>query len=291
MTPVFKHSPKDLYLVGQTLFILAMTYAMALANLEWFWQLLIAPFHIALLVNSQNSALHHHAHWTTFTKKSLNRIYDLLVSAANANKVQTYRMAHNTHHKYVNDIPVNGVCKDPISVFAKGANGELENVWNFCYRFAVMQIVEPWKYVFFTALKSEKPQLPLHNFTLWRREQYAIVVFLASVLAINFVYGVWLLTIYFVAHFLTFAWHYGDHYGSYQYRGDTTRDSVGIYNKWYNLITANAGYHQEHHHKPHVHWTQIPSITQMLPADRITFNGLHVANVPWLQHLKLLFRP
>lgn len=291
MKPIFKHSPKDIFLVCQTLFLLGFAYAMALADLSWYWQLLVAPFHIFVIVNSQNSALHHHSHWTTFTSKTLNRVYDLLVSAANASKVQTYRIAHNTHHKYVNDIPVNGVCKDPISVFAQGNNGELENSWRFCYRMAVMQMLDPWKYVFVDAWKSARPYLPLYNFSLWRREQYAIVIFFLPLMLINFAYCAWLLVgIYFVAQFITYGWHYGDHYGSYQFRGDTTRDSIGIYNKWYNLISSNAGYHQEHHHKPAVHWTKLPTVTPLLPQDRVTFDGMHITNVPWVKDFKALLK-
>ncbi len=30
------------------------------------------------------------------------------------------------------------------------------------------------------------------------------------------------LVIYSLAQFLNFSWHYGEHYGAYHYRGDTT---------------------------------------------------------------------
>lgn len=291
MKPIFKHSNKDIFLVAQTVFLLALAYTMAVIDLNWVWQLLIAPLHIAIIVNSQNSALHHHAHWTTFSRKSWNLVYDLLVSAANANKVQTYRIVHNTHHKYVNDTPINGACKDPISVFAQGNNGEIENAWKFCYRKAVMQMLDPWKYIL-TVWKKERPKLPLYNFTLWQREQFAIVIFFASLLLINFSYGLWVFFgIYSVAAFFNYSWHYGDHYGSHHCRGDTTRDSVGIYSKWYNLVSSNAGYHQEHHYKSNVHWTKLPELTPLLPGDRTVVNGTHVTNVPWVKHFKLLFRP
>lgn len=294
MTPIFKHSYKDIFLVAQTLLILIVAYAMAIADLSVFWNLLIAPLHIYLIVNAQNSTLHHHAHWTTFSKKSWNHVYDLLVSAACGNKVQTYRIVHNTHHKYVNDVPVDGKCKDPISVFGRGVNGELENVWKFSFRLAKMQTFDHWKYVLLTSWKSVQPKLPLYNFTLWRREQFAIVAFMLSVMLVNLPYGLWLsFVIYSVSHFFGYAWHFGDHYGSYHHRGDTTQDSVGIYSKWYNVLTFNAGYHQEHHHKTNVHWSKLPELTPLLPSTRITTQGMHLTNVPWWSHLKLLlnFKP
>ena len=264
---------------------------MAVADLELIWNLLVAPFHILLIVNLQNSSLHHHTHWPTFNKKILNNLYELLLSAAAGLKPQTYRYVHTVHHKYVNDLPVNGKSKDGISVFEHGIDGQVENVWKFCFRNAIIGWSAPWKYILYQAWQSERPKTPMMNFLQWRREQFAIVVFVLAITTINFAYGLWLLFgIYFVAHFINYSWHYGEHYGSYHYRGDTTQDSVGIYSKWYNLLCFNAGYHQEHHHRQGVHWTKQPEITELLPPTRVIVNGMHITNAPWTQDFRLLFK-
>ena len=90
--------------------------------------------------------------------------------------------------------------------------------------------------------------------------------------------------------FLNAAWHYGEHWGAHDRRGDTTQDSVGIYNWWYNTFCFNSGLHQEHHHKPGVHWTKLPSVTPLLHPDRVTACGMHIFNVPWSADLKKLIK-
>jgi fatty acid desaturase len=291
MKTLFKHSVKDAVLIGQTVLTLLVAVAMAVLDLDLIWNLLIAPLHIMLIVNVQNSSLHHHTHWATFNNKVLNNLYELLIAAASGLKPQTYRLVHSIHHKYVNDSPVGGISKDGISVFAHGVNGNVENAWKFCFRNAVNGWSAPWKYVFYQLWQAEKPNTRMMNYVLWRREQFATVTFFVFILLLNFSYGVWLLFgIYFAAHFVNYSWHYGEHYGSYQHRGDTTQDSIGIYNKWYNLFCFNAGYHQEHHHRPGVHWTKQPEVTAALPASRVTVKGMHITNVPWVKDFKLLFK-
>lgn len=291
MKTLFKHSAKDAVLIVQTVLTLLVAITIAVLDLDLIWNLLIAPFHIMLIVNVQNSSLHHHTHWSTFNSKVLNNLYELLIAAASGLKPQTYRLVHSIHHKYVNDLPVNGVSKDGISVFAHGVDGKVENVWKFCFRNAVIGWSAPWKYVFYQLWQAEKPNTRMMNFVLWRREQFATVVFFVFIMLLNFSYGIWLLFgIYFAAHFVNYSWHYGEHYGSYHHRGDTTQDSIGIYSKWYNFFCFNAGYHQEHHHRPGVHWTKQPEITPALPTSRVTVNGMHITNVPWVEHFKLLVK-
>lgn len=291
MKPIFKHSSVDAFLVLQTIFTLMLAVTMAIIDPGVWWNLVIAPFHIMLMLSLQNTSLHHHTHWATFNKKSLNQLYELLIAAAAGSKPQTYRIVHSVHHKHVNDLPINGVTKDGISVFAKGVNGNIENVWKFCFRRAVIAWTDHWKYIFYYAWKAKRIKLSMINYTLWRREQFAIVGFILLLLSLNFYYGIWyLFVISFASHFLNYSWHYGEHYGSYHYRGDTTQDSVGIYSKWYNTLCFNSGYHQEHHHRPGVHWSKLNEITPMLPNTRVIVNGMHITNVPWAKDFKLLFK-
>jgi len=291
MKKLFKYSAKDAILVGQTVLTLLVAVSMAVLDLDLVWYLLIAPLHVMLIVNVQNSSLHHHTHWATFNSKMLNNLYELLIAAASGLKPQTYRYVHSVHHKHVNDLPINGISKDGISVFAHGVNGEVENVWKFCFRNAVAGLLAPWKYVFYQFWKKERVKTPMMNFTLWRREQFAIVAFAFAIAAINLIYALWLIfVIYGISHFINYSWHYGEHYGSYHYRGDTTQDSVGIYGKWYNLLCFRSGYHQEHHHRPGIHWTKLHEITPLLPDTRVMVNGMHITNVPWIKDFKLLFK-
>lgn len=303
MNTLFKHSSKDAFLVMQTLTALTIAYTLALLDLGVFWNLLIAPFHIMLILNLQNTSLHHHTHWSTFCNKTLNSLYELLLSSASGFRPQQYRRVHSIHHKYVNDSPIYGKTQDTISVFEHGVNGQVENAWKFCLRNAVHAWTIPWKQIQHLvwlpkSIKDRLPKSPIlrlpknvyveMNLNQMRKETWAFIIFFVSILLINFTYGIWLLFIYFISMFLNYSWHYGEHYGSYHFRGDTTQDSVGIYNRWYNLFCFNSGYHQEHHHRPGIHWTKLSEVTPYLPATRITVNGMHITNVPWLEHLKII---
>ncbi|WP_255992081.1 fatty acid desaturase [Chitinolyticbacter albus] len=61
---------------------------------------------------------------------------------------------------------------------------------------------------------------------------------------------------------------------------DASRDSVSSYGRWYNWLTFNLGYHQEHHYRPGAHWQQLPLLRQQLPADRRTVPYTHYINIP-----------
>jgi len=288
---IFKHSKKDAFLIVQTILVLSTAIVMASLDLNVWWNLFIAPFHVMLILIMQNTSLHHHTHWATFDKKIFNNVYELLLSASAGSSPQVYRLVHSVHHKYVNDSPVNKNTKDVISVFAKGINGEVENAWKFCFRRAVIAWTNPWKYVLYQIWQPGRHKLPMVNYILWRREQFAFVAFIVFLFFLNFMYGLWFLfVISFAAHFLNYAWHYGEHYGSYHHRGDTTQDSVGIYNQWYNIFCFNSGLHQEHHHRPGVHWAKLSEITPVLPAGRTIANGMHIFNVPWYTDCKKLFK-
>ena len=50
-----------------------------------------------------------------------------------------------------------------------------------------------------------------------------------------------------------------EHYHASNHRSRLA-DSVSYYGRWYNILMFNEGYHQEHHLKPHLHWTRRPEV-------------------------------
>ena len=279
---LFKHSVKDVFLLGQTLVTVAVPMVFAIVNPDVVWWALLLPLHVMLMLCCNNTSVHHHSHWETFNNKLLNRVYECVLSIAGATPVQVYRNAHLIHHKFVNDPPVS---KDIISVLANGTNGQAENVWKFCLGWTV-------KTNFLYGWTTGKIKLmPLVKHTHWQREAGTLAVFTLLLLLLNFEYGLWwFFVVCPVMQFLNAAWHYGEHWGAHDRRGDTTQDSVGIYNWWYNTFCFNSGLHQEHHHKPGVHWTKLPSVTPLLHPDRVTARGMHIFNVPWSADFKKLVK-
>jgi fatty acid desaturase len=289
MTRIFLHTKQDAWLVSQTIAVLALPWL--IMHQDFVWWLILWPVHFFLLLNALNTSLHHHTHWGTFKSKTWDKIYELAVSASCAFSTQQYRKSHTIHHKHVNDIPTEGNTKDPISVFQRGQNGQRENVWLFCASRTAYALILPYRNIL--SLFGLIPKIPLTfmQYHAWRREQWASVALFVSVLIVNPVYGLWMIgMIYAPAFFLNYSWHYGEHYGAHHLRGDTTQDSVGIYNWWYNTFCFRSGYHQEHHHRPGVHWHKLDQVTPMLPESRVRVSGMHVTNNPWWSDFKQLFK-
>jgi fatty acid desaturase len=279
---LFRHSAKDVFLVAQTLITLAIPIIFAIASLDFVWWMIFLPLHVLVLLCYNNTSVHHHAHWETFNNKKINRIYECMLSIAGAASLQVYRNIHLIHHKFVNDPPVS---KDAISVLSHGKNGQAQNVWKFCLRrMFVTNFVNG-------LLKNNVNNMPLINRACWKRELIALSVFTFVLCCINLYYGLWwIFVVCPLMQFLNAAWHYGEHWGAHDRRGDSTQDSVGIYNWWYNALCFNSGLHQEHHYKPGMHWTKLPSVTHLMHPTRVTANGMHIFNVPWAADLKKLFK-
>jgi len=288
MKSLFKHSVLDLLLVLQTICCVIFTLAIALLDLDFLWILLLTPVQVALMVNIHQTSLHHHCHWSTFRSKNLNNLYELFLACASGLQPQSYRWVHSVHHKWVNDRPVDGKTKDMISVFAHSVTDKPENLWLFCIREAFKDWSTCWRLVFYQIWKQPKPNIPV-NVKQYRMQAFAVVLFPIVIIATDFTYGLWfMLVVCTLSHFLDYVWHYGEHFGSYHFRGDTTRDAVGIYNKLYNSLCFNSGYHQEHHHRPGCHWSLLATVTPELPESRIIKKGMHIFNVPWWSDLKNL---
>ena len=285
MKQIFRYSPLDAFLILNLLLVGSIPYFVASMDLPlWSW-MIISIFHVWFIVNVQNTCLHHHAHWSIFVSTKANRIYELFVSAVSGIPVQLWRHSHLLHHKYVNDKPVNFRTNDPVSVYKFSKTDEPTNFWIYCWRSTVHSDIKwAWMQVVPNILKVKE------LYTWFRREQWAIRVYWLSIALINPVYGVFLLLVYFLAYFVNNANSYGEHWGVLDRRGDTTQDSVGIYSTWYNIFGFGAGYHQEHHHKPGIHWSKLSKVTPLLHPDRKIIGGIHILNNPFWSHFKLLFK-
>lgn len=278
---LFKYSNKDAFLILYTLVMFSLPIVLALYTPGLLILSVITFFHIWFLVNGQNSSEHHHTHWATFNNEKLNRIYEVLLTATFSIPASLWKKTHLLHHKHVNDQPINGICQDPLSVYQLDPEkGELNNFWIYCFKGA-------WVFNFkciFTLYK-------FGPYTRLRNELWGLRVYLAALLILNPFYGLWYLAVVYLAFVVNNANSYGEHWGALVRRGDTTQDSIGIYSRWYNIFGFNAGLHQEHHHKPGVHWTELPKVTKELHPNRvIKKHGVHITNNPFWDHFVLLLK-
>ena len=117
---IFRNSPKDIWLVIYTVLVGITPFVIALSDIDILWWALLLPFQAWSIANLQNSPLHHHSHWSTFNNKKANTVYELLLSMISGIPHQSWKWTHLTHHIHVNDRPVDGKTKDPVSVFEHG---------------------------------------------------------------------------------------------------------------------------------------------------------------------------
>ncbi len=284
MTTLFRFSNKDTYLIAFTVAMLVLPVTLALSEISLPWLILISVVHSFLLVVLQNSSLHHHTHWPTFNNKKYNNIYEFFLGAASGIPAQIWKIGHLIHHKHVNDKPDNtGLTKDPTSVYLGGENGEVLNFWKYS---VVTGLGASSHYLF---------KVPYYAITLGvdkhiKQQYWAFRLFILLVLVTNFYYGLILIGTYILSYMINQANSYGEHWGYLHLRGDTTRDSYSNYGRLFNWLTFNAGYHQEHHHRPGVHWSKLPTVTEQLPTGRRILSKHAVLNNPYWSHFKLLFK-
>jgi fatty acid desaturase len=287
---LFRYSPKDAYLLLYTISLFALPFYMAFYTVPSVWWILVGAVHAYLIANLQNTSVHHQTHWSAFSNNKLNSYYEIFLSMPAGAACQTWKRSHLLHHKYVNDqVDETGQTKDPASVYYLGKNQNPTNFWVFICQSGYRDFIKMFRMEKLQHAGKQYHLLDKYN-KQYIKEQIAIKLYFLSIFVINVWYGVALLGIYLIGHIANFAISYGEHYGVLDRRGDTTQDSVGSYNWFVNFIGFGAGYHQEHHHKPGTHWTDLHLVTPVLHPDRKIIKGFHIANNPYWSHFKLLFK-
>jgi fatty acid desaturase len=220
------------------------------------------------------SHLFTHIPW--FNSPLLNGLVSMLNSINIGQSVQAYQLTHvRNHHFYNNDRQPDGNTKDLSSTF-RGTNGD-EHIGVFQYTFggavgtllstgrALLSITRLWRVgshehelmSLFTK-SSLRRKTELRQVRLDRMAHFlALCLFLA-------ISWKWVLFCYLGAFFLALALvniqNYYEHYGALP--ENRFANSVSYYGRFYNLLTFNDGFHQEHHLRPLTHWTQMPKVHQ-----------------------------
>jgi fatty acid desaturase len=199
---------------------------------------------------------HNFIHNPYFTNKWLNRAFSVLETFALGVPHILYHHYHLNHHAGDND--------------KKGPDGTTRD-WSSIYRYGKGDEPEAFfKYIFVSFFRVEvAPVLRVvvrHgrvHIVQTIVETIALAAFWAGMLAINWRYFVFFyLPSYYLGWVLSYAEGYLEHYGCQP--GNPFANSVSSYNRLYNLLWFNNGYHQEHHWDPKVHWTRMPDLHRQI---------------------------
>ena len=247
---ILAHSSKDWIPVSAQLLHTAylVTMFMVFPHAPW-WVLLIMGFIYSVSISwNINGIAHNLIHNPYFSWKPLNWAFSWLLSVTVGFSQQFYEVFHNKHHQGNSDRPdQRGETVDLLSIYRHGHEGEPENPWTYTFLSYFRDDPMP----IFQDLKKRRPFTAY--FAVFEIASWASLCLLAFFL--NWKFMVFYLPFYYFGHCLSYLNGYFLHYGG---NPDVPLAwGVSSYNKLYNLLWFNNGYHAEHHFKPKAHWTKM----------------------------------
>jgi fatty acid desaturase len=276
--PFFRYSPYDalpaLCGVGQVAFLL-WTFV-AFPTLPW-WALVLAFLVVAgAYCWNLQCISHNFIHNPFFHSAWLNRAFGVLETLAIGMPHQLYHHYHLNHHAGDND--------------AKGPDGSTRD-WSSTYRYGKGDAPEPfWRYCLLSFWRVEVgPVLRVavrhgrEHVLQVVAESLALASFWALLAAVDWRYfAFFYLPSFYLGWTLSYAEGYLEHHGGKP--GNPFANSVSSYNRLYNLLWFNNGYHQEHHWSPKTHWTRMRDLHEEV-RPQLEANGTRVLRGPHLTGL------
>jgi fatty acid desaturase len=214
---------------------------------------------------------HNFIHNPYFAWPGLNRLFSVLETFAIGLPHVFYKHYHLNHHKGDND--------------KKGPDGTTKD-WSSIYRHSPTDEPEGfWRYVLLGYWRVELG--PLFQ-TVRRRGPKEVAQALAETLALAAFWGAmawwdWRVFVFFylpsnyLGWMMSYAEGYFEHYGAQP--GNPYANSVSSYNRLYNFLWFNNGYHQEHHWDPKRHWTAMPALHEEIKGE-LAKNQTRTLRVP-----------
>lgn len=276
---IWKYSHWDIFMLALSVAHFVVTLFLAMRWEEWSTFGWIASFMILTAMTVYNiivvSHLFTHTRW--FNSPLLNRLVSMFNSINIGQSVQAYQLTHvRNHHRYNNDRKgPDGKTKDASSTFRDSSGDEHVGVFRYAFFGAVetlssisrglLSVARLWRVgryeeelLALAAKTSARRAEELRQIQLDRMAQFMGVCLLLAISWKCFV------LCYLPAFFLSLALvniqNYYEHYGAVP--ENNYANSVSYYGRFYNLLTFNDGYHQEHHLRPMAHWTQMPKVRQ-----------------------------
>jgi fatty acid desaturase len=269
----FRYSPYDAIPALCTAGLVALTCGSFLAfhALPW-WAAALAFLAIAAGICWNLQCLSHNfIHNPYFAWRWLNRAFSVLETVAIGVPHVFYHHYHLNHHKGDND--------------KKGPDGTTTD-WSSLYRHSSNDEPEGfWRYVLLGYWRVETG--PLLR-TVWRHglkevaqaaaETLTLAAFWAAMAWWDWrVFAFFYLPSYYLGWVFSYAEGYFEHYGAQP--GNPYANSVSSYNRLYNLLWFNNGYHQEHHWDPKRHWRQMPALHEQI-KDQLVKNRTRTLRMP-----------
>jgi fatty acid desaturase len=276
--PFFRYTPWDALPALSGVLIVALIFCTFLCfdSLSW-WVLVPAYTAIAWSYCWNLQCISHNfIHNPFFTNAWLNRAYSVMETLTLGVPHILYHHYHLNHHWGDSDaIGPDGTTRDWSSIYRYGKDGKPEAFWKYCLVSFFRVEVGPVLGVVIRHGRGHIIQTIV--------ETVVLAAFWAVMAVVNWKYFVfYYLTSYYLGWVLSYAEGYLEHYGCKP--GNQYANSVSSYNRLYNLLWYNNGYHQEHHWAPKVHWTQMKQLHEQI-KDQLSANGTRILRGPHITGL------
>jgi fatty acid desaturase len=195
---------------------------------------------------------HNFIHNPFFSNVWFNRAFSVLETLAIGVPHVCYHHYHMNHHFGDNDAKgPDGTTKDWSSIYRHGKGDQPEAFWRYClfsfFRVEVAPLVR-------TVIRYGPKEVIQASV-----ETAVLGAFWLTMLLVDWRYfALFYLPSYYLGWVLSYAEGYLEHFGCQP--GNYFANSVSSYNKLYNLLWFNNGYHQEHHWDPKKHWTKMSEL-------------------------------
>jgi fatty acid desaturase len=274
----FRHSAWDIFpaLSGLGIVALMVWTFVEFHALSW-W--VLAPAWVAIAFSywwNLQCISHNFIHNPFFTSHWLNRAYSVLESLAIGVPQILYHHYHMNHHWGDSDMKgPDGSTRDWSSIYRHGKDDQPEPFWRYCLLSFFRVEVGPVIGTVFRHGRGQVVQMIV--------EGVALVAFWGVMLWFNWQYFVlYYLTAYYAGWVLSYAEGYLEHHRCQP--GNPFANSVSSYNRLYNVLCFNNGFHQEHHWDPKKHWTKMQELHEEIRPELLA-NGTRMLRGPHLTSL------
>jgi fatty acid desaturase len=215
---------------------------------------------------------HNFLHNPFFRSARLNRIFSIVNSVALGVPQTLYKYHHLNHHQFNND------AQDPRTRKTK----DRSSTYRFSRILGRPEHIVPYSVIGPIRLEVgvlyRNAQAKRRSRLVWL-EAGAVAGFAGFIAYSNLSYFLqFVVPLWFLGQVAALAENYLEHHHATP--GNRLTDSVSCYNRLYNGVWFNNGYHQEHHYRPGTHWTKVPELrADMLPEQqRRVVRGAHWFN-------------
>ena len=235
----------------------------------WAWAVMGLVWSVSISWNI-NGISHNFLHNPYFRWRWANKAFSVLESVTVGFSQTFYDTVHRRHHMGNSDRPdEQGDVVDWLSIYRHGHEGEAENIWSYVF---LSYFRDDPKAIYREIRRRSPFEAKFGVFEIG-----CFVAFYVLGFVLNWKFMLCYLPFYYFGHCLSYLNGYYLHYGGNP--DEPLAWGVSSYERIYNWLWFNNGYHAEHHYRPRMHWTKMQELRNQIHEAQQKA-GVHVIRPP-----------